>query len=140
VPADLTVVHAERDAITSHSYAAGLVAEHGGRLIVVPAATHSCPYRDVDRFGDQFGGRAVLDLLPSRTRPSIGVTSTGYAAAERSLKTARRTGARARLVAVDTRDAPTTSVPSVDPDPNSPGCPKRAGLGPPCGSTPPWTP
>jgi pimeloyl-ACP methyl ester carboxylesterase len=48
----LTVVHAEHDAITSHSYAAALAAAHSGRLLVVPAAVHSWPYRDADRFGD----------------------------------------------------------------------------------------
>jgi pimeloyl-ACP methyl ester carboxylesterase len=50
VPAELIVVHAERDLITGHSYAAALAAEHGGRLIVVPGATHSWPFRDEDRF------------------------------------------------------------------------------------------
>lgn len=50
VPAELIVVHAERDLITGHSYAARLAADHGGRLIVVPAATHSWPYCDADRF------------------------------------------------------------------------------------------
>jgi hypothetical protein len=48
----LTVVHAERDAITSHDYAAALAADHGGRLVVVPGATHSWPYGDAARFAD----------------------------------------------------------------------------------------
>jgi pimeloyl-ACP methyl ester carboxylesterase len=48
----LTVVHAEHDAITSHGYAAALAAVHSGRLLVVPAAVHSWPYRDAGRFGD----------------------------------------------------------------------------------------
>jgi pimeloyl-ACP methyl ester carboxylesterase len=52
VPAELTVVHAEWDLITGHSYAAALAADHGGRLILVPGATHSWPYRDADRFVD----------------------------------------------------------------------------------------
>jgi pimeloyl-ACP methyl ester carboxylesterase len=54
----LTVVHAEHDAVTSHSYAAALAAAHSGRLLVVPAAVHSWPYRDADRFGD-----TVAELL-----------------------------------------------------------------------------
>jgi pimeloyl-ACP methyl ester carboxylesterase len=48
----LTVVHAERDVVTSHAYAAELAAAGGGRLVVVPAAAHSWPYQDADRFGD----------------------------------------------------------------------------------------
>ena len=42
------MVHAERDAITSHGYAAQLAAR--GSLLVVPGATHSWPYRDEERF------------------------------------------------------------------------------------------
>jgi hypothetical protein len=52
----LTVAHAEHDVITSHSYAAGLAADHGGRLIVVPGATHSWPHADADRFADTVEG------------------------------------------------------------------------------------
>ncbi|MGH3915203.1 MAG: alpha/beta fold hydrolase [Pseudonocardiaceae bacterium] len=54
--ARLTVVHAENDAITSHSYAAELAVDHGGELLVVPNATHSWPYADVDRFVDMVQG------------------------------------------------------------------------------------
>ena len=46
----MTVVYGEDDAVSSHSYAAFLAAEHGGRLIIVPEATHSWPFRDPDRF------------------------------------------------------------------------------------------
>lgn len=53
--ARLTVVHGEHDAITSHSYAAGLATDHGGALLVVPNATHSWPYADADRFADTVG-------------------------------------------------------------------------------------
>jgi hypothetical protein len=49
-PGRLTVIHAEHDAITSHSYAAQLAVR--GSLLVVPGATHSWPYRDEDRFAD----------------------------------------------------------------------------------------
>lgn len=48
--AALTVVHAEHDVITSHDYAAGLATAYGGRLVLVPDATHSWPYADADRF------------------------------------------------------------------------------------------
>jgi pimeloyl-ACP methyl ester carboxylesterase len=54
--ARLTVVHGEHDAITSHSYAAGLATDHGGELLVVPNATHSWPYADADRFADTVQG------------------------------------------------------------------------------------
>lgn len=50
VSAELTVVHAEHDGLTSHAYAAQLAADCDGRLIVVPNASHSWPYRDPDRF------------------------------------------------------------------------------------------
>jgi len=51
VPVD--VVHAERDLITSHAYAARLAAAHNdGRLVVIPGATHSWPHGDEDRFVD----------------------------------------------------------------------------------------
>lgn len=53
---NLTVVHAEHDAITSHSYAAGLAVDHHGELLVVPGATHSWPYADADRFADTVEG------------------------------------------------------------------------------------
>jgi pimeloyl-ACP methyl ester carboxylesterase len=52
----LTVVHAEHDAITSHTYAAALAAAHSGRLVVVPGAVHSWPYRDAGRFAETVAG------------------------------------------------------------------------------------
>ena len=58
VPAALAVVHAADDVICSHAYAAALAADHGGRLVVVPGATHSWPYADADRFAD-----TVIGLL-----------------------------------------------------------------------------
>jgi pimeloyl-ACP methyl ester carboxylesterase len=48
----LTVVHSERDAITSHAYAAELAAHGRGELVLIPGATHSWPYADADRFAD----------------------------------------------------------------------------------------
>src|SRR5205814_6954273 len=56
--AELTVVHAERDPVTSHAYVAELAARRHGRLLVVPAATHSWPFQDADRFGE-----TVAELL-----------------------------------------------------------------------------
>ena len=50
VSCPVTVVHAERDVITSHAYAARLAAVAGGELVVVPGATHSWPYDDPTRF------------------------------------------------------------------------------------------
>jgi|SRR4051794_24375231 len=58
VPVALAVVHGADDVICSHAYAAALAADHGGRLVVVPGATHSWPYADADRFAD-----TVLGLL-----------------------------------------------------------------------------
>ena len=57
VAAPVTVVHAENDVITSHSYAARLAAGCGdAELVVVPGATHSWPYADADRFADLIEG------------------------------------------------------------------------------------
>lgn len=50
VGADLTVVHADTDQLTSHAFAAALAAEHGGRLLLAPNAPHSWPIGDHDRF------------------------------------------------------------------------------------------
>jgi pimeloyl-ACP methyl ester carboxylesterase len=50
VSCPVTVVHAERDVITSHAYAARLAAVADGDLVVVPDATHSWPYDDPTRF------------------------------------------------------------------------------------------
>jgi pimeloyl-ACP methyl ester carboxylesterase len=55
----VTVVHAERDVITSHAYAAHLAADADGDLVVVPGATHSWPYDDPTRFA------ALIDRLIS---------------------------------------------------------------------------
>jgi hypothetical protein len=57
VDSRLTVLHAERDVITSHGYAAWLAADHGGQLLVLPGATHSWPHDDAEGFS------AVLDRL-----------------------------------------------------------------------------
>jgi hypothetical protein len=54
VPFD--VVHAEDDLITSHAYAAQLATVDGGRLILVPGATHSWPNGDPDRFAALVAG------------------------------------------------------------------------------------
>jgi pimeloyl-ACP methyl ester carboxylesterase len=57
VSCPVTVVHAERDVITSHAYAAHLAAAAGGDLVIVPGATHSWPYDDPARFA------ALIDRL-----------------------------------------------------------------------------
>lgn len=51
VGARLTVVHPEADRLTSHGYAASLVADRG-RLVVIPGASHSWPHGDADGFAD----------------------------------------------------------------------------------------
>jgi pimeloyl-ACP methyl ester carboxylesterase len=53
----VTVVHAERDVITSHAYAAHLAAAVDGDLVIVPGATHSWPHDDPARFA------ALIDRL-----------------------------------------------------------------------------
>jgi pimeloyl-ACP methyl ester carboxylesterase len=50
VRAALTIVHAECDGLTTHAYANQLAQAHGGRLVVVPGASHSWPYQDERRF------------------------------------------------------------------------------------------
>ena len=52
VPCPITVVHAERDVVTSHGYAAGLATVFGRQLVVIPGATHSWPYADGRGFAD----------------------------------------------------------------------------------------
>jgi pimeloyl-ACP methyl ester carboxylesterase len=59
VSCPVTVVHAERDVITSHAYAAHLAAAADGELVVVPGATHSWPHDDPARFA------ALIDRLIS---------------------------------------------------------------------------
>jgi pimeloyl-ACP methyl ester carboxylesterase len=58
VACPITVVHAERDVVTSHGYAAGLATMFGQRLVVMPRATHSWPYGDGPGFVELV--RAVL--------------------------------------------------------------------------------
>lgn len=64
VDAPVTIVHAECDRITSHTYAAALAADglvyersltNPRRLVVVPEGTHSWPYGDEDRFAQLVG-------------------------------------------------------------------------------------
>ena len=50
VRAELTLVHADTDQLTSHAFAAALAADHGGRLVLAPDAPHSWPIGDHDRF------------------------------------------------------------------------------------------
>lgn len=62
LPVPTDVVHAEHDRITSHAYAARLAAALGARLVLLPAATHSWPYRCADEFAD-----LVDDVVEERT-------------------------------------------------------------------------
>jgi pimeloyl-ACP methyl ester carboxylesterase len=50
VSCPVSVVHAERDVITSHAHAAQLAAVADGDLVVVPGTIHSWPYDDPARF------------------------------------------------------------------------------------------
>lgn len=59
VTCPVTVVYGEDDEVSSPSYAAFLAAKHGARLIILPEATHSWPFRDPDRFA-----AVVEELLP----------------------------------------------------------------------------
>jgi pimeloyl-ACP methyl ester carboxylesterase len=52
VACPVTVVHAERDVVTSHGYAAGLATVFGQQLVIIPGATHSWPYADGPGFAD----------------------------------------------------------------------------------------
>lgn len=57
VSARLVIVHAGWDTITSYGYAAQLAARHGGSLFELPAAPHSWPIGDTQRFA------ALVDQL-----------------------------------------------------------------------------
>lgn len=46
VVAEITIVHTELDTLGSHDYAASLAADHGGRLVIIPGASHSWPTGD----------------------------------------------------------------------------------------------
>ncbi|GAA3717411.1 hypothetical protein GCM10022204_41720 [Microlunatus aurantiacus] len=50
VAAKITIVHAEADQLTAHSYAVDLAERVGGRLLLVPDAPHSWPIGDAGRF------------------------------------------------------------------------------------------
>ena len=50
VQADVTIIHAERDQLTTHGYAAWLAERHGARLVLMPGASHSWPKADSARF------------------------------------------------------------------------------------------
>lgn len=50
VSAEVTIIHAEYDLLTSHAYAAWLAETHGARLVLMPGVSHSWPKADVARF------------------------------------------------------------------------------------------
>jgi len=57
VSAELIIIHAEFDPLTTYAYAARLAADHHGRLLVAPGGSHSWPINDPDGF------RRLLDEL-----------------------------------------------------------------------------
>jgi pimeloyl-ACP methyl ester carboxylesterase len=50
VPAAVTVLHAEYDPLTTHSYASSLAKINGARLVLMPGVSHSWPKDDSARF------------------------------------------------------------------------------------------
>ena len=52
LPVPTDVVHAEHDQITSHAYASRLATGLGARLLLLPGASHSWPYRHERAFAD----------------------------------------------------------------------------------------
>lgn len=50
VSAELTIVHADYDQLTTYAYAASLAAEFGGALRIAPAGAHSWPTGDPEGF------------------------------------------------------------------------------------------
>jgi pimeloyl-ACP methyl ester carboxylesterase len=50
VTAELTIVHADYDQLTSYAFAAQLAAEFDGTLLVAPSGSHSWPTKDPDGF------------------------------------------------------------------------------------------
>jgi len=50
VEAELTIVHAGYDQLTTYAFAAQLAADFGGTLLVAPSGSHSWPTRDPEGF------------------------------------------------------------------------------------------
>ena len=50
VTAELTIVHADYDQLTSYAFAAQLAADFGGTLLVAPSGSHSWPTKDPEGF------------------------------------------------------------------------------------------
>jgi pimeloyl-ACP methyl ester carboxylesterase len=50
VTADITIIHTEYDPLTTHAYAAQLAEMAGGKLVLMPGASHSWPQQDSARF------------------------------------------------------------------------------------------
>jgi pimeloyl-ACP methyl ester carboxylesterase len=50
VQATVTIIHAEHDPLTTHSYASSLAQINGGRLVLMPGVSHSWPKADSARF------------------------------------------------------------------------------------------
>jgi pimeloyl-ACP methyl ester carboxylesterase len=50
VTAETTIIHTEYDPLTTHAYAAQLAEMAGGKLVLMPGASHSWPQQDSARF------------------------------------------------------------------------------------------
>jgi pimeloyl-ACP methyl ester carboxylesterase len=50
VAAEVTIIHAEYDLLTTHTYASRLAETNGARLVLVPGVSHSWPKADAARF------------------------------------------------------------------------------------------
>jgi pimeloyl-ACP methyl ester carboxylesterase len=50
VRAEVTIIHAEHDPLTTHAYAASLAEINGGRMVLMPGVSHSWPKADSARF------------------------------------------------------------------------------------------
>ena len=50
VRAEVTIIHTERDPLTTHAYAASLAEINGARLVLMPGVSHSWPKADLARF------------------------------------------------------------------------------------------
>ncbi len=50
VTAEITIIHTEYDPLTTHAYAAQLAEMAGGKLVLMPGASHSWPQQDSARF------------------------------------------------------------------------------------------
>lgn len=74
VTAELTVVHAGNDSLSTHDFASSLAADNNGRFLVMPDAPHSWPVDDVAAFAD------LVDELTASTVASTAASTAASAA------------------------------------------------------------